>query len=86
MAQSSFDERFPKRTSQTAKLLARNVKKLRRNKGWTQGQLADRLEVEQTAVSLIENCRANPTLETLEAIARSLNVRLVELFKARTAK
>jgi ribosome-binding protein aMBF1 (putative translation factor) len=58
MARSTFDERFPERTSQVAKALARNVKRLRETKGWTQGQLADRLDIEQTAVSLIENCRA----------------------------
>ncbi|WP_081334827.1 MULTISPECIES: helix-turn-helix transcriptional regulator [Bradyrhizobium] len=86
MARSSFDERFPERTSQTAKALARNVRKLRKSKGWSQGQLASRLEVEQTAVSLIENCRANPTLATLEALASSLGVRFVELFEARPGK
>ena len=69
-----------------AKALARNVKRLRKNKGWSQGQLADKLEVEQTAVSLIENCRANPTLATLEAIATCLGVRFVELFETRSGK
>ncbi|WP_456779332.1 helix-turn-helix transcriptional regulator [Bradyrhizobium sp. USDA 3315] len=60
--------------------LARNVKRLRKSRGWTQVQLADKLEVEQTAVSRIENCRANPTLETLEAIAVCFGVRFIELF------
>jgi transcriptional regulator with XRE-family HTH domain len=86
MARSTFDERFPERTSHIAKTLARNVRRLRKGKGWSQGQFADRLEVEQTVVSRNENCRANPTLETLEAIASSLGVRLVEHFETRSAK
>jgi transcriptional regulator with XRE-family HTH domain len=47
---------------------------LRKLKGWTQDELAAKLRVEQTAVSLIENGRSNPTLQTLEAIAACLDV------------
>jgi transcriptional regulator with XRE-family HTH domain len=38
------------------------------------------------AISLIENARGNPTLETLEALAKSLGVRFVDLFDARASK
>lgn len=86
MARSGFDERFPTRTSQIAKSLGRNVARLRKEKGWTQDELAAKLGIEQMAVSLIENSRANPTLETLEAIAACLGVRFGELFETRPAK
>jgi len=56
------------------------------DKGWTQDDLAAALEIEQTAVSLIENCRANPTLQTLEAIAACFGIRFVELFESRAGK
>ena len=69
MVRSGFDQRFPVQNSQIAKALARNVRRLRKLKGWTQDELAAKLRVEQTAVSLIENGRSNPTLQTLEAIA-----------------
>jgi transcriptional regulator with XRE-family HTH domain len=36
--------------------------------------------VEQAAISLIENGRANPTLLMLEALARALDVGFVDLF------
>jgi transcriptional regulator with XRE-family HTH domain len=86
MARSGFDQRFPARNSQVAKALARNVRRLRKEKGWTQDELAAKLEIEQTAVSLIENARANPTLQTLEAIAACFSVRFIDLFEARSAK
>src|SRR5712664_1224735 len=80
MARSGFGKRFPTRNSQMAKALARNVRRLRKEKGWTQDELAAKVQAEQTAVSLIENSRANPTLETLEALAASLGVKLIDLF------
>ncbi|WP_256807645.1 helix-turn-helix domain-containing protein [Bradyrhizobium sp. Bra64] len=86
MARSGFDERFPTRNSQIAKLLARNVLRLRKDRGWSQDELAARLGIEQMAVSLIENARSNPTLETLEAIAACFGVRFVELFETRSSK
>jgi transcriptional regulator with XRE-family HTH domain len=86
MARSGFEKRFPARDSQIAKALARNVVRLRKDRGWTQDELAAKLGIEQMAVSLIENARSNPTLEALEAIATCLGVKFVELFEIRSAK
>ncbi len=86
MVRSGFDQRFPARHSLVAKTLARNVRRLRKDRGWTQDELAAKLRVEQTAVSLIENSRANPTLQTLEEIASCLEVRFVDLFDTRAGK
>ena len=86
MARSGFDERFPARNSQIAKALARNVLRLRKDKGWTQDELAAKLGIEQMAVSLIENARSNPTLETLEAIATCFGVKFIDLFEMRATK
>jgi transcriptional regulator with XRE-family HTH domain len=80
MARSGFGERFPARNSVVAKTLAANIRRLRKGRGWTQEDLAAETEVEQAAISLIENARANPTLLMLEAIARALDVTFVELF------
>lgn len=81
MARSDFERRFPARDTEAAKALAFNVRRLRRAKGWTQDALAGALGVEQGAVSLIENGRANPTLQVLEQIAGELEVRVQELFE-----
>jgi transcriptional regulator with XRE-family HTH domain len=64
------------------KALSRNVRRLRKDKGWSQDQLAAEVGVEQNAISLIENARANPTLLAIESIADALNTRLSELLEA----
>src|SRR3954471_24767649 len=81
MARSDFESRFPARATERAKALAFNVSRLRRAKGWTQDALAGALGVEQGAVSLIENGRANPTLQVLEQLASELGVRVQDLFE-----
>jgi transcriptional regulator with XRE-family HTH domain len=86
MARFGFDERFPARSSHIAKALGRNVRRLRKDRGWTQDDLAAKLDIEQMAVSLIENSRANPALETLEAIATCFGVTFVDLFETRATK
>ena len=63
MVRPGFGERFPARNTPVAKALARAVRRLRRERGWTQDDLAAKVGVEQMAISLIENARANPTLD-----------------------
>jgi transcriptional regulator with XRE-family HTH domain len=72
MARSGFGDRFPARNSAVSKALAANVRRLRKERGWTQDDLAAETKVEQAAISLIENGRAIPTLLMLESIARAL--------------
>ena len=75
-----FDERFPARKSAAVAALAANVRRLRKTKEWSQDRLAGEIGVEQNAVSLIENGRANPTLMIIEAIATALDAETAELF------
>jgi transcriptional regulator with XRE-family HTH domain len=82
MARSGFGERFPARNSAVSKALAANVRRLRKERGWSQTDLAAETRVEQAAISLIENARANPTLLMLESIAKALGVAFLELFAA----
>ena len=86
MAQSGFGARFPQRDTTATRLLAANVRRLRLVKGWTQDDLAATLEVEQQAISLIENGRANPTVTMLDAFAEALGVHVAELFKPSTTR
>lgn len=90
MARSGFGKRFPARDTAATRTLASNVKRIRKDKGWTQDVLAAAVEIEQASLSLIENGRANPTLLTLEDIAAALEVDLPELLspisKAKRAK
>jgi transcriptional regulator with XRE-family HTH domain len=83
MARSGFGKRFPRREAAAAKLLASNVKRLRKERNWTQDDLAAALGIEQQAVSLIENARSNPTILMVDAISRALGAQVAELFELR---
>ena len=74
-----FGRRFPERASASAKTLAANVRRLRKEKGLSQGEVARSLGVDQAAVSLIELKRSNPTMRMLDAIADLLGVSSAEL-------
>jgi ribosome-binding protein aMBF1 (putative translation factor) len=76
-----FGERFPTRDSAAIQALAQNVRRLRKAREWSQDELAGEVGIEQNAVSLIENGRANPTVLVVEEIARVLEVGLSELLE-----
>lgn len=57
---------------------------MRDERGATQDLLAAEIGIEQGALSLIENGRANPTLLVLESIADALGVRIEELFETQS--
>lgn len=82
-AQKPFVERFETRPSTVIKALADNVRRLRKESGWTQEELAGACGIEQQAVSLIESGRANPTILTVENLASTLDVEFADLFEAR---
>ncbi|MCB9820321.1 helix-turn-helix transcriptional regulator [Candidatus Nomurabacteria bacterium] len=64
---------------ESGKKLGKNLKKLRLEKKFSQGNLAEKLEVDRAYISNIENGRMNPTLSTLEKIAQALKVSIKEL-------
>lgn len=62
------------------KKLGKRIKELRKNKGFTQEQLAELIDMEQNTISVIESGRNFPTLVTLEKIANVLNCELADFF------
>jgi len=69
------------RDSQAARrILARNLRRLRLERGWSQDDLAAEAGTRQALVSAIEIGEANPTLASLEKLAATLEVTLAELF------
>jgi transcriptional regulator with XRE-family HTH domain len=54
--------------------LARNVKKARDERGWSQEELADQAGLHRTYVSGIERKVRNPTIEIVERLAKALKV------------
>ncbi len=57
-----------------------NVRHLRREKSWSQHDLAHEARVRQALVSAIEVGTANPTLFSIEKIASALQVSVADLF------
>ncbi|MGB8345212.1 MAG: helix-turn-helix transcriptional regulator [Ktedonobacteraceae bacterium] len=61
-------------------LIGKKVKHLRRLNDFTQAQLAEKADLSLNYISQIETGVASPTVKTLLAIAKALNVDLKELF------
>ncbi|NWJ23818.1 helix-turn-helix transcriptional regulator [Rhizobium sp. RM] len=57
------------------------LKALRIEKGWSQGELASRLDVSRQTVNAIENERYDPSLPLAFAIARLFNRAIEEIFE-----
>ncbi|MBR1709808.1 MAG: helix-turn-helix transcriptional regulator [Clostridia bacterium] len=65
-----------------AELLGRKIREERVKRGWTQKDLADRLYVDASDVSRMENGKNIGNLEKLVLVANSLNIDLLELIAA----
>lgn len=65
-----------------AELLGRKIREERVKRGWTQKDLADRLYVDASDVSRMENGKNIGNLEKLVLVANSLNMDLLELIAA----
>jgi len=65
----------------SAKRLAVNMKKIRARKHMSQGDICRELEVDRAYISTIESGKQNPTLSTIERIAKALGVSVDELLK-----
>jgi len=61
--------------------LGRNLKRIRTTKKLSQGAIARKLEVHRSYISGIENGKRNPTLVTIDKLAKALNVSVDELLK-----
>ena len=66
--------------SESAKL-GKNLKRIRTEKGITQGDIVRTLGVSRSFVSNIENGKTNPTLATISKLAEALGVTSGELLK-----
>lgn len=61
-------------------LLAKRLKELRFEKGFTQEGLAYEADITLSQIARIETVKANPTVSTMFKIARTLNVPVSALF------
>lgn len=61
--------------------LGNNVRRHRKENNLTQEQLATKVRVSSTYIGFIEQGQRNPSLKTLDKIARILGVEMSELLK-----
>ena len=61
--------------------LGSNLKRIRTEKGISQGDIGRELKVSRGFISTIENGKTNPTLSTIAKLAKVLGVSVDELLK-----
>ena len=64
-----------------SKKLGANIKRIRTEKGMTQGDIFSALKLDRGYVSSLESGKRNPTLAMIEKIAGALGVKSDELLK-----
>ena len=60
--------------------VGKHIQKLRELKGISQQDLAAKCNFEKSNMSRLEAGRVNPTLATIEKVAKALDITLAELF------
>jgi len=58
---------------------AKRLKKLRKEAGLTQEELAEKCDLSTTYIGLLETGKRRPSMDTLNILARKLDVRVSEL-------
>ena len=61
--------------------LARRLRRLRRDRGLTQGQLAANAGISREYLARLETARQDPTVTTLEKLAKALRVKAADLLR-----
>ena len=64
-----------------AQKLGRNLKRIRKEKGISQGDIVRSLGMDRAFISNIENGKTNPTLATIAKLAKAIGVSVGELMK-----
>ncbi|PWB38334.1 MAG: DNA-binding protein [Parcubacteria group bacterium] len=65
----------------SSRKLGVNVRRIREEKGMTQGDLCRKLALDRAYLSNVESGKKNPTLATIERLAEALGVSVDELLK-----
>lgn len=60
--------------------IAKRIRRLRKQKEFTQEQLAEKVHVSTTHIGLVETGKRRASLKTLQRIASALGVKIKDLF------
>lgn len=64
----------------TKQMIGARIAEIRKKKGMTQDELAEKMEISSKYVSAIERGKGNPALDTLITLAKSLGVDMGVIF------
>lgn len=64
-----------------AQRLGKNLKRIRTEKGISQGDIVKTSGIDKAMISNIENGKTNPTLATIAKLAKAISVSIDELLK-----
>jgi transcriptional regulator with XRE-family HTH domain len=64
------------------RVVARNLRRMRRERGLSQEELADRAHLNRNYVGMIEREENAPTVDALEQLSTALNVDPVSFFRS----
>jgi transcriptional regulator with XRE-family HTH domain len=65
-------------------VLARNLRKYRRDKGFSQEELAHRAEIDRTYISSLERCVYAASIDVVDRLARVLGIDAADLLRRPT--
>lgn len=69
-----------RKNAKLPKILGKKIQRIRRNKGLTQEELADKVNISRAYMGYIEQGRSTPSLEVVEKIARELKTKISSFF------
>lgn len=61
--------------------IGENIKRIRKEKGLTQKELGERLNMTQSAIGQFENDKTSPKIETVDKISAALGVNIVDIME-----
>ena len=64
----------------TREKLGKKIQRLRKSLGFTQEELAEKINISRTHMGHIEQGRKSPSIKVMERLARILKVKLGDLF------
>lgn len=67
-------------TSTARKTLGKRIRELRKKKGYSQEQLADRADLHRTYIGSIERGEQNVSIDNIAKLAKALEIKIVDLF------
>ncbi|MFC2330963.1 MAG: helix-turn-helix domain-containing protein [Treponema sp.] len=68
--------------SEIAEIVGQNIRKLRKQTGWTQEKLAEKAGISVPFMTQIELARKSASLDVIESIAKAFGVSYERLFKS----